>query len=103
MPLAYKLKPVHVLTVEQRQKGRERVQKTTSDSAYADKMMAEVQAAFDAADDDKDGFIMECCREAQILSSGTMRRSLEQSAKERGSFFPDYTDDMTKEMWRVFN
>ena len=47
------------MTEEQKEKGRERISKTTSDNAYADKLVAELKAAFDAADLDKDGLLSE--------------------------------------------
>ena len=58
--------------------------------------MAEVQAAFNAADDDKDGLLSE-------LEYLKFIANAKESAKEKGGWFPDYTEDMTKEMWRVFN
>ena len=47
------------MTEEQKERGRERMSKTTSDNEYAQKLVAELKAAFDTADEDKDGLLSE--------------------------------------------
>ena len=70
--------------------------KTTQDSGYAQKLVAELQAAFDAADQDKDGLLSE----KEYIK---FMADAKASAIARGGFFPDYPEEAVKEMWKTFN
>ena len=55
--------------------------KTSSDNEYAQKLVAELKAAFDAADEDKDGLLSE----SEYIK---FVQKAKEDAEARGGFFP---------------
>ena len=70
--------------------------KTTTDNEYAQKLVAELKAAFDAADEDKDGLLSE----SEYIN---FIQKAKEDAEARGGFFPQYPPEAVKEMWQTFN